>query len=114
MPYKDPERKKEWERLHRPQRLARRRELRQVGTVPAPEATLPTQDGVSFLLPIIGGLGLAAYQPKLAIGAGGLTLLIAATLKKGSTWWIFGAMVLVLGIFFLWIDRDEEVTPQSA
>jgi hypothetical protein len=28
MPYKDLERKKEWERLHRPQRLARRRELR--------------------------------------------------------------------------------------
>jgi hypothetical protein len=45
---------------------------RQVGTIPAPEATLPTQHGVSFLLPIVGGLGLAAYQPKLAIGAGGL------------------------------------------
>jgi hypothetical protein len=30
MPYKDPEWKKEWERLHRPQRLARRRELRRI------------------------------------------------------------------------------------
>ncbi|MGB2666330.1 MAG: hypothetical protein WAK48_20175 [Candidatus Acidiferrum sp.] len=29
MPYKDPEQKKEWERLHRSQRLVRRRELRQ-------------------------------------------------------------------------------------
>ncbi len=28
MPYKDPQAKREWERLHRPQRLARRRELR--------------------------------------------------------------------------------------
>ena len=35
MPYKDPERKKEWERLHRPERLARRRELRRT------EATQP-------------------------------------------------------------------------
>ena len=32
MPYKDPERKKEWERLHRIERLARRRELRQTKT----------------------------------------------------------------------------------
>jgi len=30
MPYKDVERKKEWERLHRPERLARRRELRRI------------------------------------------------------------------------------------
>jgi hypothetical protein len=30
MPYKDLERKKEWEHLHRPQRLARRRELRRI------------------------------------------------------------------------------------
>ena len=30
MPYKDLERKKEWERLHRPQRLACRRELRRI------------------------------------------------------------------------------------
>jgi len=119
MPYKDPARKKEWERLHRPQRLARRRELRQhqVDNMPAPEATLPTHDGVSALLPFVvglGGLGLAAYQPKLAIGTGGLTLLIAAMLKKGSMWWILGTIVLVLGIFFLWIDRDEESTPKSA
>jgi hypothetical protein len=30
MPYKDLERKKEWEEEHRSQRLARRRELRQI------------------------------------------------------------------------------------
>jgi hypothetical protein len=49
MPYKDPERKKEWERLHRPERLARRREQRerQDGTIPAPEPTLLAQDGIS-------------------------------------------------------------------
>jgi hypothetical protein len=119
MPYKDPARKKEWERLHRPERLARRRELRQqdVGNIPVSEAKVPTLDGDSALLPIVGGLaglGLAAYQPKLAIGSGGLTLLIAAILKKGSMWWILGTIVLALGIFFLWIERDERATPQSA
>ncbi len=119
MPYKDPTRKKEWERLHRPERIARRRELRQreVVEISAPEATVPTLDGDSALLPIVGGLaglGLAAYQPKVAIGAGGLTLLIAAAFKKGSTWWILGMIILVLGIFFLWIERDEELTPKSS
>ena len=93
MPYKDLSRKKEWERLHRPERLARRRELRQheVVSISAPEATVPTLDGDSALLPIVGGLaglGLAAYQPKLAIGSGGVTLLVAATLKKSPIWWI--------------------------
>ena len=33
MPYKDPERKKEWERLHRAERVARRRHLRQIESV---------------------------------------------------------------------------------
>jgi hypothetical protein len=30
MPYKDPELKKEWERLHRTERLTRRREQRRI------------------------------------------------------------------------------------
>ena len=114
MPYKDPEQKKEWERLHRPQRLARRRELRerQVDNVPASGVTLPTLDGVSALLPLVGGFGLAAYQPKLAIWAGGLELLVAAILKKGAMWWILGTIVLVLGVFFLWVDPREEGSPK--
>ncbi len=119
MPYKDPARKKEWERLHRPERLARRRELRQqeVVEISAPEATVPTLDGDSALLPMVGGLGalgLAAYQPKLAIGAGGLTLLVAATLKKTALWWIAGVIILMLGVLFLWIEPDEKTIPESA
>jgi hypothetical protein len=85
MPYKDPGRKKEWEQQHRAERLARRRELRQRRVDPttqAHEATHATFDGVSALLPVVGGLGLAAYQPKLAVGAGGLTLLFSMILKK--------------------------------
>jgi hypothetical protein len=34
----------------------------------------PTLDGFGVLLPVFAGFGLAAYQPKLAVGAGGLTL----------------------------------------
>ena len=82
--------------------------------MPATEATLPTLDGVSVFLPLVGGIGLAAYQPKLAIGAGSLALVIAATFKKRAMWWTFGAIVLVLGIFFLWIDPHDEATPKSA
>jgi cell division protein FtsW (lipid II flippase) len=116
MPYKDPARKKEWERFHRPERLARRRELREreVSNMPDPEATLPTHDGVSAFLPLVGGFGLAAYQPKLAVGVGSLALIIAAAFKKGPMWWIFGAIVLVLGILFLWIDPEKETNSESA
>ena len=45
----------------------------------------PTADesGVGFLwLPIAGGVALASYSPKLAIGAGSVTLVAAAALKK--------------------------------
>ena len=53
MPYKDVERKKEWERLHRPQRLARRRELRRVEAAQrASQRKAPStqQSGVGFLV----------------------------------------------------------------
>ena len=62
MPYKDLARKKEWERLHRPQRLARRRELRRIEvekqeTQPEPQAY--EYSGASFLIPVIAGGTLA-------------------------------------------------------
>jgi hypothetical protein len=117
MPYKDPQRKKEWEQQHRAQRLARRRELRQTQTEvtsTAPETTLPTLDGFGVLLPAVAGFGLAAYQPKLAVGAGGLTLVISAIFKKSATWWIIGAIVLVLGILFLSIDPQQKQSSEPA
>jgi len=43
MPYKDPERKRQWERLHRSGRLARRRELRQAEAAREPPS--PTRPG---------------------------------------------------------------------
>ena len=40
MPYKDPQRKREWERHHRLQRLTRRRELRRI-SIKAAEPSPP-------------------------------------------------------------------------
>jgi hypothetical protein len=81
MPYKNPERKKEWERLHRPERLARRRELRQGQAseqTSRPRVTRESEGGIGFLVPLVAGGTLAAYNPKLGMGAGGLTIAVAA------------------------------------
>ena len=110
MPYKDPERKKEWERLHRPERLARRRELRSVAaTQPArPDAT-PTEHNVAgFLIPLVAGGALAAYNPKLGMAAGGATLAIAAIFKKCWAWWALGVVILALGLFFYLNKQNAE------
>ena len=107
MPYKDLQAKKEWERQHRPQRLARRRELRQIDAARKedhPEAL----GGISFLVPVIAGGALAAYSPKLAIGTGGLTLATAALFKKGWSWWLVGILILIVGLFFYWSDQNDE------
>jgi hypothetical protein len=66
MPYKDSQRKKEWERRHRPERLARRRELRRIDV--AREATEPTSpqpaSGADFPWHLLAGGGvLALYNP---------------------------------------------------
>jgi hypothetical protein len=111
MPYKDPERKKEWERLHRPQRQARRRELRLVEATEGmsrPEVSGTDQSGVGFLVPLVAGGALAAYNPMLGIGIGGLTIGIAAMYKKRGTWWIAGVVILVLSLFFYLERQDDE------
>jgi len=110
MPYKDPELKKEWERMHRPQRLARRRELRRIEAVQQaarPETPSTRGGGVGFLVPLIAGGALAAYHPKLGMGAGGLTLAIAAIYKKGWSWWIVGIVILAVALFFYWENQKE-------
>src|SRR5258707_7086266 len=107
MPYKNVERKKEWERLHRSERLARRRELRSIEAVQrAARLEVPSAEhgGLGFLIPIVAGGALAAYDPRLGIGAGGLTLAIAAIYKKNWSWWTVGAVILVIALFFYWND----------
>jgi hypothetical protein len=110
MPYKDPERKKEWERLHRPQRLARRRELRRVAAVQPttqPDATEKKSNVAAFLIPLAVGSALAAYNPKLGITAGGTTLAVAAIFKRSWVWWALGVVILTLSLFFYWNKQNE-------
>jgi hypothetical protein len=111
MPYKDPEQKKRWERLHHFKRLARRRELRQVEAGREEPQSEPRrlQGGASgLLLPLAAGSVLAAYNPKLAIGTGSLTLVAAAVYKKDWAWWIVGLLILVIGLFFKWNQKNEK------
>jgi hypothetical protein len=72
LPYKDLQRKKEWEHQHRAQRLARRRELRQIEAAwkeahPGAVRFSPQGTVASFLVPLAAGGALASYDPKLAI-----------------------------------------------
>ena len=106
MPYKNPEAKKEWERLHRSHRLARRRELRR------PQATEVSDGAVESVdllwLSIAAGGALAAYNQTLAVLAGGLTLAVAVTKNKDWRWWVVGVLVLALALFFLWRGQKEK------
>ncbi len=111
MPYKDLERKKEWERQHRVERSARRRELRQIAT--AQGATRPTpadqesSKGGGFLIPMIAGGALAAYNPMLGMGAGGLTLVVAAIWKKNWAWWLVGCVTLFIALLFYFTNNEK-------
>jgi hypothetical protein len=111
MPYKDLERKKEWEQEHRSERLARRRELRQIEAVriAAQPESLRGQDGSAcILLPLVAGGALAAYSPKLAIAAGGVALLVSAFYKKDWRWWIVGILILAFGVLFYGTNKKEK------
>jgi hypothetical protein len=111
MPYKDPTHKREWELHHRLQRLARRRELRRMEAARSeaqPEGIRAQDSGPGVLLPVLAGGALAAYNPKLAMGAGGLTLVAAAFYKKGWSWWIVGALILAVGLFFQWNNSERK------
>lgn len=93
MPYKDPERKKEWERLHRSERLARRRDLRRIEAARAetPRQVPKLEAGDSALLiPAIAGGAPVVHSPRVGIAVGGLTLVSAAVFKKKAGpggWW---------------------------
>jgi hypothetical protein len=110
MPYSDPQKKLEWEQEHRSQRLSRRRELRRIEAArieAQPEMQRQQGSGAEFVLPLIAGGALAAYNPKLAIGAGGVTLLLATICKKDIRWWIVGVLILVFGLFFQSNDQSK-------
>jgi hypothetical protein len=115
MPYKNPERKKEWERQHRGERLARRRELRRVaadqGTTRPRKVAQEKSEGGAFLVPLIAGGALAAYNPKLGMGAGGLTLVAAAIWKKNWVWWFVGCVTLFIALLFYFTNNEKTDNP---
>jgi hypothetical protein len=43
----------------------------------------------------------------LAMGAGGLTVAVAAVYKKDWRWWVVGILILALGVFFQWNKGNE-------
>jgi hypothetical protein len=56
---------------------------------------------------MIAGGALAAYNPKLGMGAGGLTLVAAAIWKKNWVWWFVGCVVLLIGLLFYFIENEK-------
>jgi hypothetical protein len=83
-----------------PRDSRRRRELRQfeAARIAAQPGALTGQDGsFRILFPLVAGGPLAAYNPKLAVAAGTVTLLVAALYKKDWLWWIVGILILAFG-----------------
>ena len=115
MPYKNSRRKQEWERRNRARRLARRQELRRLHAsqqVPevAPVAGDPSALG-DFPWPLLAGGGfLALFNPTVALGAGILTLIAAALLKKRWQWWVIGAAIVALALFLLSGEQRKDAT----
>jgi hypothetical protein len=110
MPYKDPQQKWQWEQRHRTHRVARRRELRRIEAARQAAQPAPPEAGISgaaFILPMIAGGVLAAHNPVVAMGAGGLTVFVAATYKKDWRWWVVGILILALAAFSLLNKKDE-------
>jgi len=109
----------EWERLHRTERLARRREQRQ-GQASAPEQTSrphltkELSGRVGFLVPLVAGGALAAYSPKLGAGAGGLTLIVAAVWKKNWAWWLVGCVTLFIALLFYFMNNEKTDNPTGS
>jgi hypothetical protein len=117
MPYKDPERKKEWERVHRTERLTRRREQRQAQTVEQtirPKAIQKVSAGVGFVVPLIAGGALAAWNPKIGMGAGSVTLVVAAVWKKNWAWWLVGCVTLFIALLFYFTNKEKTDNPAGS
>jgi hypothetical protein len=111
MPYKDPNRKKEWEQLNHVRRLARRRELRRIRETQSTDPLIrQSSQGVATLplpwLVLAAGSSLALYSPPMGVGAGVLTLAVAVYRDKGWQWKAVGAVILLISLFLLWNDWD--------
>ena len=73
-----------------------------------PDATGTEPNLAGFLIPLVAGGAVAAYNPKLGMAAGGGTLAIAAIFKKGTAWWLLGFLILALALFFYWNKQNAQ------
>jgi hypothetical protein len=52
-------------------------------------------------------LSLAAWNPKLGMGAGSVTLVVAAIWKKNWVWWLVGCVTLLIALFFYFTNNEK-------
>ena len=94
MPYKDLQRKQEWELRHRSQRLARRRELRRIEAArkeAQPQVAEVQNSGAGILLPLVAGGALAAaYNPKLAVAQEALRCSRPLSIRRAGAGGLWG------------------------
>jgi hypothetical protein len=115
MPYKDPVRKAQWERLHHAERLARRRELRrlEVATVaPGGPPGVGPNHRVSFpWLPLAIGAGVSFFKPRWGLAIGGGAILYAVIRSRNWVWYFAGAALIAISIWSATADfRSAQVT----
>ncbi len=114
MPYKNPVRKAQWERLHRAERLARRRELRrlEVATVAPGGPRIGPNPRASFLwLPLAVGAGVSFFKPRWGLAIGGGTILYAVIRGRNWAWYFAGAALIAISIWSATSDfRSAQVS----
>ena len=76
--------------------------------------TKESSGGVGFLVPLVAGGAFSAYNPKLGMGAGGLTLVVAAVWKKSWAWWLVGCVTLIIGLLFYFMNDEKTDNPTGS
>ncbi len=108
MPYKDPARKAQWERLHRAQRLARRRALRRLEADSAAptafsEADLSRRDPNARVpspwLPLALGVGVSFFKPRWGMVLGAGVILIAIAMGLSWVWYFVGGAFIAVSMW---------------
>jgi len=57
---------------------------------------------------------VAAYNPKIGMGAGGLTLVAAAIWKKNWAWGLVGCVTLFIALLFCFMNNEKTDSPAGS
>jgi len=108
VPYRDPARKAEWERLHRAQRLVRRRALRRLEADSAAprafsDADLGRLDPNALVpspwLPLALGVGVSFFKPRWGMVLGAGVILIAIAMGLSWVWYFVGGAFIAVSMW---------------